>query len=204
MEMPWSKRTRRRAAERYRPAGLRCDLGDVVDLSASGARLSLDARHACDIGSLLTLTLTPADGSGTVRVTGHAVWSKRTGVRRKEVGVSFVRLRPSTAARLETLARTGSLAGAPDIDDATAYGTGWQADFSHEPTADAEHRAALGVSASATLPEIQAAFRKLARRYHPDRSGDAATQGEFIRVTRAYEALKAALELQGAQQRQAG
>lgn len=37
--------------------------------------------------------------------------------------------------------------------------------------------------------QIKAAYRKLAKRYHPDRSGDPATRGQFIDVNEAYEVL---------------
>ncbi len=204
MALPWSKSNQRRSAPRYRTAGLTCEFGEVLDLSTSGMRLRCDAGRACQTGELVTLTLQPGDGSGTLRITGHAVWVKRSGLRQREIGVSFLNLRPSIAASLKTLAATGSLHNAPQVDDATAQGTDWQADFAPEPTAEEEHREALGVSAQATLPEIQAAYRQLARRYHPDQSGDAGTQAEFIRITRAYEALKTALDLRASKQRQAG
>jgi DnaJ domain/PilZ domain len=204
MALPWSKSNQRRSAPRYRTDGLACELGEILDLSTSGMRLRCDAGRACQTGELVTLTLQPGDGSGTLRITGHAVWVKRCGLRQREIGVSFVNVRPSVAASLETLTTTGSLRDAPQVDDATAQGTDWQADFAPEPTAAEEHREALGVSAQATLPEIQSAYRQLARRYHPDQSGDAGTEADFIRITRAYEALKTALDSRATQQRRAG
>ncbi|MFG0252575.1 MAG: DnaJ domain-containing protein [Phycisphaerales bacterium JB038] len=203
MALPWSKSNSRRGQPRYRTTALACDLGEVLDLSTPGLRLRCDSSHACQQGALLTLTLQPGDGSGQLRLTGHAVWVKRSGLRHREIGVSFINVRPSTAASLQTLAATGSLRDAPQVDDATAQGAGWQADFTPEPTAEEEHREALGVSAQATFAEIQAAYLQLARRYHPDQSGDADTQADFIRITRAYEALKATLNTRASQQRRA-
>jgi hypothetical protein len=37
--------------------------------------------------------------------------------------------------------------------------------------------------------EIKRAYRKLAKIYHPDKSGDSATETKFIRVNQAYEIL---------------
>jgi len=52
------------------------------------------------------------------------------------------------------------------------------------------HYAALGLEASATQREIRAAYRRLARETHPDRTaGDTALERRFKRIARAYEVL---------------
>lgn len=48
----------------------------------------------------------------------------------------------------------------------------------------------LGVSPSASADEIRKAYRKLARRYHPDRSKEPGSEDRFKEVGEAYEALK--------------
>lgn len=47
----------------------------------------------------------------------------------------------------------------------------------------------LGVSPDAGADEIKRAYRQLARRYHPDISGDDRGAGAFLEVSRAYEVL---------------
>ena len=54
----------------------------------------------------------------------------------------------------------------------------------------ADHYETLGVSADATDEEIKRAYRKLARRYHPDANpGDGAAEARFKEVAAAYEVL---------------
>ncbi len=48
----------------------------------------------------------------------------------------------------------------------------------------------LGLSRSATTAEIKRAYRKLARRYHPDVSDEDNAEERFKEVSEAYEALK--------------
>lgn len=48
----------------------------------------------------------------------------------------------------------------------------------------------LGVKPDATDAEVKAAYRRLARRYHPDVSKEAAAEDKFKAVNEAYEALK--------------
>ena len=48
----------------------------------------------------------------------------------------------------------------------------------------------LGVDISAELAEIKAAYRKLARQYHPDVCGnDEENVAKFKKITEAYEVL---------------
>ena len=48
----------------------------------------------------------------------------------------------------------------------------------------------LGVKPEATEAEIKAAYRKLARKYHPDVSKEAGAEEKFKAINEAYEALK--------------
>src|ERR1700748_3624241 len=49
---------------------------------------------------------------------------------------------------------------------------------------------ALGVSKTAKPAEIKAAYRKLARKYHPDANkGDAAAEERFKEISEAYDVL---------------
>jgi len=48
----------------------------------------------------------------------------------------------------------------------------------------------LGVGREATAKEIQAAFRKLARKYHPDVNKDPEAEKTFKKINEAYEVLK--------------
>ncbi len=48
----------------------------------------------------------------------------------------------------------------------------------------------LGVERSATQEEIQRAYRKLARKYHPDLNKDPAAEEKFKQINEAYEVLK--------------
>ncbi|MEB3267017.1 MAG: DnaJ domain-containing protein [Leptolyngbya sp.] len=58
----------------------------------------------------------------------------------------------------------------------------------------AEDYRALGLREAASFEEVKAAYRRLARRYHPDvNPGDRAAEDKFIRITQAYQRLVAAL-----------
>lgn len=48
----------------------------------------------------------------------------------------------------------------------------------------------LGVAKGATQKEIQSAYRKLARKWHPDVNRDPGAEGKFKEISEAYEVLK--------------
>ena len=55
---------------------------------------------------------------------------------------------------------------------------------------DSDLYKALGVSSNATADEIKKAFRRLARRYHPDKTkGDKRSEEKFKEINQAYEIL---------------
>jgi curved DNA-binding protein len=53
-----------------------------------------------------------------------------------------------------------------------------------------DHYAALGVARDASQEEIKRAFRKLARKYHPDVAAGAETEARFKEINAAYDVLK--------------
>ncbi|MEM1253215.1 MAG: J domain-containing protein [Cyanobacteria bacterium P01_H01_bin.21] len=54
----------------------------------------------------------------------------------------------------------------------------------------ADHYRTLGLRTGASFDEVKAAYRKLARKYHPDvNPDDQKANDRFIRVTKAYESL---------------
>jgi hypothetical protein len=52
-------------------------------------------------------------------------------------------------------------------------------------------RAVLALGPGANGEEVRLAYRRLAKRYHPDSSGDPETAGRFARVAKAYKVLTA-------------
>ncbi len=59
----------------------------------------------------------------------------------------------------------------------------------------ADYYGILGLTSDATLADVKNAYRKLARRHHPDRNNaDPGAIDRFRRVTEAYEYLSAHLE----------
>lgn len=49
--------------------------------------------------------------------------------------------------------------------------------------------AVLGIAPEASAEEVKRAYRTLAKRYHPDKSGDQNTRNKFIEITEAYQAI---------------
>src|SRR3954454_3289790 len=55
--------------------------------------------------------------------------------------------------------------------------------------ADRDYYAALGLARGASAEEIQRAYRKLARQYHPDVNKDPGAEEKFKEISEAYDVL---------------
>ncbi|HOO64455.1 MAG TPA: DnaJ domain-containing protein, partial [Synergistaceae bacterium] len=53
-----------------------------------------------------------------------------------------------------------------------------------------DYYAILGVERGASSEEIRKAYRKLARKYHPDINKSAEAEGRYLEINEAYEVLK--------------
>jgi hypothetical protein len=180
------KRGRRRdgrRARRYQSNVLSCDLGQVVDISRTGMRVRCASKPPIKLGQ--TLPLSVQSQEQRVRVSAVPVWIKRRGLRSHQVGLRFVNITLSMSAALEAMATFGFV----DLDAAARHRRegGGPVRMSFELP---DYYQVLEVSRAASLKEIQAAYRTLARKYHPDVCDDPATAERFMRITEAYDVLR--------------
>ncbi len=95
----------RRGAGRLKAAGsLRCNLGKVVDLSATGLRVVCGRRRKG------TLKVRLNTSRRLVILYARVAWSKRIGLFRHECGLEFLEVTPELATELTQIAiylRTG-------------------------------------------------------------------------------------------------
>ena len=101
------KEARSRAAGRVRCQMTFCDLGEVVDLSAKGARVRSRRRLRLEAGQPISLTIDGLDGP--IEVRGKVAWARRAGFFKHEVGVEFDELGTGVSRALAALARTVTL-----------------------------------------------------------------------------------------------
>lgn len=172
----------RRRDKRHTTDVVTCPLGEVVDISASGMRVAGRGMAPLSTGGTAKLKLHFPGGKLAVAV--EVVWRKRKGLLRYEMGLRFTDLTPSKRAALAALAEFGFI----PRQNAARHATGPSAVAATIDLPD--HYQTLGLTASATTDEIKAAFRRLAKRYHPDMSDDPSGSAQFKKVHVAYEVLR--------------
>lgn len=84
----------RRRFRRYRIAGLNCDAGEVVDVSAAGIRLKSRRKMKGNLNIRLW------NGITEVVLPASLVWTRRLGFRKHEAGLQFVNMCAETAKKL--------------------------------------------------------------------------------------------------------
>jgi DnaJ-domain-containing protein 1 len=104
-----SRGKRARAAERHDASGLRCALGDLVDLSTSGMRIRGSGKTTVSVGQMLPLMI--CNDGQCIRVQCTCVWVKKPkiGGGTYELGVRFIDLRPGVVKAIEQMARFGCI-----------------------------------------------------------------------------------------------
>jgi hypothetical protein len=80
-----------------------CSLGEIVDLSAAGARIRRKRRLGTDRRSMVNIEIDGLDG--TIRVLARVVWTRRLGFFRHELGVLFEDVSPAVRRALVQIAR---------------------------------------------------------------------------------------------------
>jgi hypothetical protein len=193
-------RTRKRQHERFVSDLLVCELGTVLDLSASGVRIAAKGRCKLKRGDLIPLALKAPQGSLTLRA--RVVRIERRGFRAYELGLEFVGMKPSTCHALRRLAEFGFVAQAgiagSTVGSFESGGMGGgpraasPAEMKASPAAMKLDRAReiLCVGHSATADDIRAAYRKLAHRYHPDAKPGPEAESRFADIVAAYRMLR--------------
>lgn len=172
----------RRGTPRIETTVLTCALGEVSDVSRTGVRVCGSGNCKVKPGESFAIEL--CSPTESVEVSAKVVRTRSSGYGRFEMGLQFERLDERTADKIENLARYGSTR----VTNATAE----KAEQLRRLSAALklpDHYAALGLSPSATMDQIQQAFRALARKYHPDLNPSPEAEKLFCAINEANHVL---------------
>jgi DnaJ domain/PilZ domain len=195
---------------RYETPNVRCTLGEAIDLSLGGMRVRSSTKPSLKKGDALPMWIEA--GRKRLHIIGQVAWTTRRN-KMWYLGVTFLDTDKRHHHALEQLARYGCFQGhqhatAPkNAQPSASAGSNSNTSESGVKIAagvDVENLyAILGVCTNATREEITAAYRKLARQYHPDAadqgdaartagnaSGQAGTIDQFTRLNKAYIVLR--------------
>ncbi|MBX2851286.1 MAG: DnaJ domain-containing protein [Phycisphaeraceae bacterium] len=197
---PWKKQAqpgdaswRQRKAHRYGGETVRCALGEVADISASGMRVLCDGKPPVKQGGAIPVRLKFSDGS--LQVGTQVRWVKRRGLKRHEIGLQFVQLKPGVEKVLEAIARFGMAEAAKHLDEDRGRDQSEPRKKRkvEKPRAEVElpnYYKTLELDPEATAAEIKASYRRLATMYHPDRNDSAEALKRFEDINEAYHVLR--------------
>lgn len=170
----------RRRQTRTTSAIVSCDLGPIVNISGVGLAVRVDRLPALSLGAQMTLELHAPTES--VPVTARVARVNRVSGGRFEIGLEFVGLSASESEGIVRLAECGSTRGAVFKD----------ADLKDKLIAAfklPDYYSILGLTMSATADDVHAAFRSLARKYHPDLNSDPEAHRLFLIINEAHAVL---------------
>jgi len=186
---------RNRGAERYATPTIKCKLGRVADMSATGMRLTCDRKPPVVVGQVYTTRISFDDGAMPLQV--QVRWLKRRGLKTYELGLAFVGLKPGADLVLDAVAKFGMASAARKAGDAHAGKRPGKHHASSSktrtgPSVDSDlpdYYGELGLASDATQAQIKSAYRKLAVACHPDRCDAPDAMERFERLHEAYQVL---------------
>ncbi|MBM4109074.1 MAG: hypothetical protein FJ255_09755 [Phycisphaerae bacterium] len=172
-----------RRCERYRTTDLRCALGLIADLSASGMRVRADSKPDFKAGHLLDLPV--SNGQHKIVVRARVAWVRKGAEGRYWIGLAFADTRAGIGDLMARLARYGYFETEQPQDQPRPPSN------THARREEIEDLyEILGVGRRAAPDEIHAAYRRLAHVYHPDVCKHADAGERMVRVNKAYAILK--------------
>lgn len=181
---------RQRRAERYGTFSVKCQLGTVLDMSATGMRLSCDKKPPVVVGQVYTTKISFDDGAMPLSV--QVRWIKRRGLKKFELGLHFVGVQGAKANVLDAIAKFGMASAAKASQDAgsSAGNTGKKKAGRTGVSAELpDYYSVMGLKPDATAAQIKASYRKLAVTWHPDRCDAPDAMERFEQLHAAYEVL---------------
>ncbi|MEM6258172.1 MAG: DnaJ domain-containing protein [Planctomycetota bacterium] len=197
---PWQKKARsgspswrERRSPRYRGETVRCALGTILDISATGMRVLCDGKPPVQIGGAMPIRLKFDDGS--LQIGTQIRWCKRRGLKRYEIGLQFIQLKPGMEKVLEAIARFGMAGAAKHMEEGRPHSTGSGARQKREKSRVyvegdlPDYFGVLDLQPDATTDQIKASYRRLATIYHPDRSDAPEAMKRFEEINEAYHVL---------------
>jgi len=199
----------RRDSPRHPTEAISCLLGEVLDVSSTGVRVLCKGKPPFSVGALTTIKL--SFQGGKLQVSVQERWRKRRGLRNYEIGLKFVSNSPNVMAAIDSLVTFGFIN--PDAKAHSSSSSGPKSKPAGKPKSKPKIRATmdlpdyyatLEVNPDANLEQVHAAYRKLARRYHPDANKDPAAAAKFIAVCEAYKVLSDTQQRKSYDLRQAG
>jgi hypothetical protein len=149
-----------------------CALGSIVDLSTEGARIVTRSEPAVKRGHVFEISLTCGDVK--IFALTRVAWTSQVQKDVWNVGLHFFDADAQTRADIERLldaAASGREILPTSVEVEDLYAT-------------------LGIAPSATADEIRAAYRRLARLYHPDYAPDEESSRKFARISKCYMVLR--------------
>lgn len=193
----WSKKTKQpgspgwqnRKHERLGTSTVRCSLGTIADISATGLRVMCEGKPPVEIGQVCPFKLKFDDGALTLQA--QVRWCKRRGIKRHEIGLKFVALKPGMPDVLEAIARFG-MASMARQNAGQSEGAQPKKKLPAPPTIDAvlpEYFRIMDLTAEATPTQIRKRYRELAVAWHPDRCDHPDALTRFEEINEAYHVL---------------
>ncbi|MEM1446309.1 MAG: DnaJ domain-containing protein [Planctomycetota bacterium] len=187
----------------------RCELGDVLDISAGGMRIGCPGKPPLKPGAAATIHVKTSAGRETLNV--RCCWVRRSGLFGKwQIGLKFIGITEAQAERLGIIAEYGFIPEhkqpkKPEDAKAKPEPTEGQGDGEAQGPSRLEqelapHFAVLELEPGADTTQVRDAYRRLVRTCHPDVTDSDEAREQFLKIQQAYDAIRSHQKTSGGRQ----